>query len=401
MIQKSEKKLHILIIPSWYKTPETPVLGTFFEEQARALQRWGHQIGVLYPEFFPPSDMESMSGYNGYDFYVDNGIPTFNIKTKVGIPKMRKLSYRRFSTAVDRVFEDYVANFGTPDIIHAHSVFYGGIAALYIARKHNLPLVVTEHLTAFFMGYINFKTDIDVSREIFTRANASLIVSNNFKRDLEEKLHLPSNTFRVVHNLVNDLFFDLFIPRTRNSDEPFRFFTNSFLLPRKNIGMIIDAMKILTDKGHNVHLRIGGEGPEEQNLRAKVADLQLQNMIAFTGKLYRGDVKKELDDCHSFVLASQYETFGVVLIESLACGRPVVTTDSGGPRDFIGPDQGVIVHQYDAASLAEGMISVMKRYHEFNQPELISYCHENFSENKITREIIDIYHSVSGHSVCK
>jgi hypothetical protein len=50
------KKLHILIIPSWYKTPSTPVQGTFFDEQARALQNEGHAVGIIYPEYIPPKD---------------------------------------------------------------------------------------------------------------------------------------------------------------------------------------------------------------------------------------------------------------------------------------------------------------------------------------------------------
>jgi L-malate glycosyltransferase len=388
------KKLHVLIIPSWYKTPETPVLGTFFEEQARALQLMGHTTGILYPEYIPPSDFRSLSSDKEYDFYVDKGIPTFNIKTFVGVPKMRRLSYARFSRAVDRVFEDYVTNFGMPDIIHAHSVFHAGICALHIARKHQLPMVITEHLTAFLMGYINTKVDIEISRKVFTRASGAIIVSHNFKKDLEQKLELPHNTFRVIHNLVNDLFLDQFTEKTWAPGDPFVFFTNSFLLPRKNIGLLIDSVKILAVKGLPVYLRIGGEGPEEDILREHVAKLELSDRVTFTGKLFRHEVKKELDDCHCFILGSQYETFGVVLIESLACGRPVVTTDSGGPRDFIKPEHGVIVEKHEPENVAAAMQHVMENYAGYDQHKLASYCRENFSQEKITSEIVSVYRSV-------
>lgn len=393
----ANKKLHILIIPSWYKTPETPVLGTFFEEQARALQDEGHQVGILYPEYVPPSSMNAVP--SNYDFYVDNGIPTFNIKAAVGIPKMRRLSYHRFSKVVNRVFEDYVNNFGMPDLIHVHSVFHAGICGLYLAEQHNLPLVITEHLTAFLMGYINAKADINISREVFLRSNAAIIVSNNFKSDLEAKLELPSDTFTVIHNLVNDLFLENYIPKTWNENETFHFFTNSFLLPRKNIGMIIEAIRIMSDRNLPVHLKIGGEGPEDENLKQLVSRLGLQKQVTFTGKLYRQEVKLALDECHCFVLGSQYETFGVVLIESLACGRPVVTTDSGGPRDFIKPEHGIIVKDHNAQSLAAGMEQMMQDYGSYNQQELVEYCRSNFSESKITSEIISVYRSVLGKCV--
>ena len=94
------------------------------------------------------------------------------------------------------------------------------------------------------------------------------------------------------------------------------------------------------------------------------------------------------------MLASQYETFGVVLIESLACGRPVVCTDSGGPRDFVHKEQGVIVKEHESDALAKGMEHVILNYNSYNQKELISYCRENFNEHKIASEMMEMYHNV-------
>lgn len=389
------KNLHILIMPSWYKSPETPVLGTFFEEQARALQKEGYTVGVIYPEYTPPGELFSSKNKERLDFYMDKGIPTFNIKTQAGIPKLRRLSYRQYSKAVNDVYDEYVKNFGKPDLIHAHSVFHAGIAGFQIAKLHKIPFIITEHLTAYLMGYINNKVDIEVAREIFEYADGSLIVSHNFRKDLEKQLDLPENTFKVIHNLVNELFFNSYLPKTYSGpEETFRFFTNSFLLPRKNIRLIIDAIKILLDKGLNVHLTIGGDGPMNETLREYVKFLGLESKIHFTGKLWRDEVKTEIDNSHAFVLASQYETFGVVLIESLACGRPVVCTDSGGPRDFVHKEQGVIVKEHEPDAMAKGMEHVIQNYNSYNQKELISYCRENFNEHKIASEMMEMYHNV-------
>lgn len=392
-IRKSQP-LHILIIPSWYKTPETPVLGTFFEEQARALLKHGLKVGIIYPEYFPLSELSLFVNTSNLDFYVDKGIPTFNIKINAGIPKMRRLSYQRFAQSVDRVFEQYTDLFGIPDIIHAHSVFHGGIGAHYISEKHHIPLVITEHLTAYIMGYITSKTDLEIARNIFSKADSSIIVSHNFKKNLEDHLNLPSSTFNVIHNLVNDKFLADFHVQTYNKSETFHFFTNSFLLPRKNIDLIIEAARILTDKHINIHLTIGGDGPVEEKLKNLARDLGIADKINFKGKLFRDEVKTELDRCHAFVLASRYETFGVVLIESLACGRPVVTTDSGGPSDFITPEQGIIVKEHTPECLAAGMESIINHYSEYNQAKISQYCKERFSEDKITGDIINVYKSI-------
>lgn len=394
ILNNKNEKLHILIMPSWYKTPETPVLGTFFEEQGRALQKEGFKVGIIYPEYTPPAALLSREHKEMVDFYMDKGIPTFHIRATAGIPKLRRLSYRQFSKSVSNVFDDYVTTFGMPDIIHAHSVFHGGIAGFYIAKTKKIPFIITEHLTAYLMGYINNKIDIDLAQEIFEYADASIIVSNNFRKDLEKQLQLKDNTFKVIHNLVNDLFFDSYTPKTYTPGETFQFFTNSFLLPRKNISTIINAVKLLVEKEVPVQLTIGGDGPEENGLKQLVQDLQLENYIKFTGKLWRDQVKQQLDNCHSFLLASQYETFGVVLIESLACGRPVVTTNSGGPLDFIHPEQGIIVNEHDAAALAAGMEQMIATYNSYDQKRMIKYCRDNFNEHKIASAIISLYHSI-------
>ena len=389
-----KEKLHILIMPSWYKTPETPVLGTFFEEQARALQKEGFKVGIIYPEYTPPGELFSRENKERIDFYIDKGIPTFHIRTSAGIPKLRRLSYRQYSKSVRNVFDEYVTTFGVPDVIHAHSVFHAGIAGFHIAKTNKIPFIITEHLTAYLMGYINHKTDVEMACEIFDYADASVIVSNNFRKDLEKQLALKPNTFKVIHNLVNDLFFKSFTPKSYTPGETFYFFTNSFLLPRKNITLIINAIKFLIDKNLKVHLTIGGDGPEENLLQELVKKLDLQDHIRFTGKLWREEVKQELDKCHSFILASQYETFGVVLIESLACGRPVVTTNSGGPLDFIHEQQGVIINEHTIEGLAGGMEEVMDKYNSYNQQELVNYCRENFNEHKIASSIISLYYSI-------
>jgi len=394
MSQIKKDKLHILLMPSWYKTPETPVLGTFFEEQARALQKEGFKVGVIYPEYTPPGALLSRESKEKIDFYMDKGIPTFHIRANAGIPKLRRLSYRQFSKAVRNVFDEYVTTFGMPDVIHAHSVFHAGIAGFHIAKTNKIPFIITEHLTAYLMGYITHKTDVEMACEIFDYADASVIVSNNFRKDLEKQLGLKPNTFTVIHNLVNELFFKNYIPKTYTPGETFTFFTNSFLLPRKSIQLIISAIKILTDKQINVHLTIGGDGPEEKYLHDLVAELGLQEQVRFTGKLWREEVKEELDNCHSFVLASQYETFGVVLIESLACGRPVVTTNSGGPLDFIHEEQGIIVEEHSAIALSQGMEKVMLNYNSYNQQDMVNYCRENFNEHKIASSIISLYYKI-------
>lgn len=368
-------------------------MGTFFEEQARALIKLGHKVGIIFPEF------SSLGNYfSGKDdtneFYVDEGLPTYTVHVQSKIPKLRKLSYWTFGWVVNKTFEEYVEKYGKPDLFHAHSLFFGGIAAYYIAKEHKIPLVVTEHLTAFIMGTINNKDDRQLSREIFSKVDAALIVSNNFKSDLQKELSLKKDTFRVVHNMVADLFFEKFYPKALLPDDEFIFFTNSFLLPRKNHRLIFDALKILVEKKYKVKLRVGGDGPLMGELKAYAKNEGIEKNIKFIGGIIRLQVKQELDNCHAFLLASFYETFGVVLIESLACGRPVIATDSGGPRDFVNEKNGIIVPEFSAHKLAAAMEKVIKNYSNYDQQAISKYCFDNFNEMRIATELEKIYDEV-------
>jgi L-malate glycosyltransferase len=368
-------------------------MGTFFEEQARALMRLGHQVGIIFPEFSSLRNFFTEKEVVN-EFYIDDGLPTYTVNVQSKIPRLRKISYWTFSRSVNKIFEEYVTKYGKPDLIHGHSLFFGGIAAYYISNEHNIPLVITEHLTSFIMGTINNKDDRNLSCEIFSKVNASLIVSNNFKSDLEKELSLKQGTFKVVHNMVADLFFEEFYPKTLLPGDEFIFFTNSFLLPRKNHKLIFDALKILVEKKYRVKLRVGGDGPLMEELKAYTQESGIEKNVEFIGGIIRLQVKQELDNCHAFVLASFYETFGVVLIESLACGRPVIATDSGGPRDFINDSNGITVPEFSAHKFAAAMEKVIKNYSNYDQQAISKYCFDNFNEIRIAKELEKIYSEV-------
>lgn len=385
--------MHILLMPSWYKTKKEPFMGTFFEEQARALLKINYHAGILFAEYLPFSALFGKVNLEN-DFYDDNGLPTFIFSMRTNIPKFRRLSYQSFCREVEKIFLAYVDKHGKPDVIHAHSVFYGGIAARYIAEKHRIPLVITEHLTSFIMGTISNEHDRSLAREIFKNADAALIVSRNFKRDLEIELELPDNVFQVVHNMVADLFFENFEPKAYQPGEPFVLFTNSFLLPRKNHKLIFDTMQVLKEKKINFMLRVGGDGPLRNDLERYAVQCGIEDQVVFLGGLKRSQVKEEINKSHAFLLASFYETFGVVLIECLASGRPVITTDSGGPRDFVDASNGIIVNEFSAIKLAHAIEVVASSYHRYDQKAISKRCREQFSEEKIAGQLAAVYHKV-------
>jgi glycosyltransferase involved in cell wall biosynthesis len=385
--------MHIVVIPSWYKSERHPYSGTFFEEQARALMSGGNKVRIFYPCFYPFSQLFKAKPQYEPDWN-DNGLITRATVIQGYIPRSQRLNNRYMQWQSDKMFSEYIEKDGRPDVIHAHSVYDAGIIGLSLSEKFNIPLVITEHLTHFTDSLAGNTFKIEVARKVLQRSSQSIAVSNRFKRDLERELSLDTNILKVVYNMVANLFYDTFQPRIWHKEEDFVFFTNSFLHSRKNHTLQFDAMKKLVDKNYMVKLVVGGAGDQEKYLKDYVIRLGLEKQITFLGELSRIRVKEEIDKSHAFLLSSKFESFGVVLIESIISGRPAISTDSGGPSEIINAGNGYLVPSLDSTEYAQAMEKMIHNYSLFNQEKMREACHAQFSETTISHQLMEIYKDV-------
>ncbi len=122
---------------------------------------------------------------------------------------------------------------------------------------------------------------------------------------------------------------------------------------------ILKAVKILLDKGYNVVLDIFGKGEEEVNLKRISSELGIINNVVFRG--FATNLKEELRNEDIFILSSNWEAFGMVLVEAMNCGLPVVSTDCPvGPAEILENGKfGILVPVGDPCSLAEGIIKTI------------------------------------------
>ncbi len=94
------------------------------------------------------------------------------------------------------------------------------------------------------------------------------------------------------------------------------------------------------------------------------------------------------------VLPSVKETFGSVLIEAMAAGKPVLATKCGGPDEFVIKDVGILVEKKSEEALEKGLIYIIENYEKFNSYNIRKYAVENYSYEAIGNQLIDLYNSI-------
>lgn len=144
--------------------------------------------------------------------------------------------------------------------------------------------------------------------------------------------------------------------------QPLRIFACGRLHPGKRHDLLIRATAILRSEGLDARLTVAGEdadsgtGQFRRNLEALAAELGISEFVHLPGALSEAEVRRELESSHVFALSSDTEALGIVLVEAMAMGVPVVTTDVGGTTELVHTEEnGLAVPPSDAAAIAKAI----------------------------------------------
>lgn len=381
--------MNILIIPSWYATNSNPTNGSFFREQAMALKEAGHNVIVAFVEVRLASrDLFSEK----VDIKDDNGIKTYRI-IQGKIPKTGNIgTVIAFRRGLIKIIKN-LYNRENIDIVHLHSCIWGGIGAVSASRKLNIPLVITEH-SSYYSRYRVKMIEKLILRYSFKSANKVISVSNS----LREIISKYKSNIEVIPNMV-DCDKVLSIINKKNNlgeEEQFTFLSLCYLKKNKGVDILIRAFSTYF-RGKEVKLIIAGDGPERENLENLSKELGILEQVEFKGALNRDEVYKVMSNCNIFVLPSKFETFGVVLIEALANGKPVISTRNGGANDIVTDENGILVDIDDIEGLGKAMVDLKLNYNKYNEEEIRNSCINKYSKKIITRQLEKVYSEL----ICK
>lgn len=281
------------------------------------------------------------------------------------------------------VLRSYLKQEQLPDVVHAHIISYAAPAAI-LKEKYHLPFVITEHFSKANEGNITGR--IRYSSFIYHLADKVICVSEALARSLHDNFGVDST---VIHNMVEDRFFEQ--PETQRN-ESLKFVSVGSLLPIKCFNLLIRAFA--TVPRSNVTLNIIGGGPLKGELQSLIRKLDLQERVHLLGLKSPEEVSRILTESDCFVLASRSETFGIVLIEAMAKGLPVIATKCGGPESIVNKQNGLLVPVDNIQAMSDAINYMIDHCSEYDKETIKSNCRNEYSQSVIADKIIDVYRHV-------
>ncbi len=380
----------ILLIASWYPTSHSPVNGIFIHDQAQALSQ-EYDVAVLAPRI--AGWREILHGKIGprSQLQKEGNLLVSRERVLAPVPRAPVWAYRNWLPAAARGFAKLLASWGRPDLIHAQVVLPGGLSAVRLGKQHGIPVVLTEH-TSPFSAHLKTAPLRRWVQETLAQSNRVLAVSPALAQQIQA--FDKTIEIHIVGNLINT---DFFVPvkTERHSSSKTHFLSVGLLTPQKGINFLLQAAARLLQRGCTAfELIIGGDGPERPRLERLAQSLGLHDYCHFIGMLTREQVKHQMQQCDVFVLPSLHETFGLVLAEAMACGKPVIATRCGGPEFVVTPETGVLVDMANPEVLENAMADLIEARSRFDVRSVRQSVIERFGEAAFLKNISVLYEAV-------
>lgn len=378
--------MKVLFLSSWYPTPANPGLGIFVKEHARAIKYAGADIRVLAVVVLRD---EPYLRITHREYSDEVGIRTYEIVIYSRlrdifhhlVPVQSLIAYRYFK---NKIYPDF-----KPDVIHSNVVFPAGMLGNYLSRRLKLPHIITEHwskLESFLKKpYLGRR-----ARHAYHQADLILPVSVFLKKNMQRLMpELEDKKFRVVSNVISSDYF-VYNPKASHVHELNFCAIATWATkrePDKYPELFIEALSLFQGRtSKNIVLTMIGGGdrlPELQQLcAAKGVNAR------FTGALPKKEIAEMLQKMDFLLHASRIETFGVVIVEALMTGTPVICSNVGALPELIDTSNGVLCEN-TVDSWVSALSDALEK--NFDRVCIAESVKDKFSYKKIGNDICKVY----------
>jgi teichuronic acid biosynthesis glycosyltransferase TuaC len=351
--------MRILTFSTLFPNTEKPGHGIFVETRLRHLVASGKvESRVVAPVPWFPLRHERFGNYaklakvprEETRHAIRVAHPRYPVVPKIGMNVAPALLAQSVKPAIGRIIDEGYEF----DLIDAHYFYPDGVAAAMLGRYFNKPVVVTARGSDITL-FPQFRLPRTMIRWAANRASAVITVCNALR---DEVVALGVDGRRVT-SLRNGVDLELFRPVERKENSQFTLLAVGHLVPVKGQELIIGALPLLP----GVRVVLAGDGPDRKKLQAQARALDVAERVQFLGAVPQSELRSHYGAADALVLASSREGWANVLLESMACGTPVVASRVyGTPEVVAAPEAGVLMDERSPQGLANAVNALRTRY---------------------------------------
>lgn len=357
-----------------------------------------HDVRVIAPVPYSPPFLPPTSSYaryrkiltheniNGVDIYRPRFIspPGYWLHGYLG-----DMIYQCIVNKIDKYREKFPF-----DLIHAQFSYPDGYIGARLAKRYNIPLVITEHAS-----WIPWMVDYPRARKKAvwaTQVSSAVIAGSHYlSKTISGFIDEPEKLNLIPIGVNRQLFKPEESSTRRRSD---RIIYVGRIHVTKGVDILFRAMSLLIKRNADIKLTlVGGDlgfknfQLQEEKMRSLATELGINSNLEFAGTQPPEKVVEYVQQSALLVLPSRRESFGAVLTEALACGIPVVATRCGGPEDFIKEGVGILVDKENPEALADGIEHVISNLDRYVSAELSQYAHDGYSWESVAERTNILY----------
>jgi len=383
-------KKKILFLSAWYPNRYDPMPGLFVKRHAELLTGT-FDIAVLHA-----IAVETIKQPYEIDIITENQIFTVSVyfrKVKTNIPLISPLlKLWRFLIAHLKGLYEIRKHYGLPNIVHSNILTRVGVFAYFLKVRYKIPYVITEHWTRYQPKHLRYK---GIIRKIVTNlvvANCSSISA--ISKDLKKAMNncgIKHPNFIIINNVVDC---DIFKPSgTAPSNQPKIFsHISCFDDKAKNVNGIIRAVYELSKRRDDFLCLMVGEGPDKAETERLAEQLGINDtVVKFTGLLEGKALVDTYNQSFFTVLFSNYENMPVVIPESFACGKPVISSNVGGIAEIINTSNGLLIEPGNEIALTEAIDYMLDKSQNYDSEQIRSLAVNLFGSDAVRLQLADLY----------
>jgi glycosyltransferase involved in cell wall biosynthesis len=377
--------MNILIVPSWYPTPEKPVNGVFIREQADALSAV-HNMRVLYVEVLTRGNKQRPR----HLVREDRGYAEELVQVR-NMPLVWQFAYllamARALFRLKRTFK--------PDVVHSHIAVPASWAAVMLRGILGVPVVLTEN-SSEFDSWLKRPGLRWMARWAFSRADVIIAVSEGQRQRIERVFKRKRKLF-VIPNIVNTgRFTPTGLPPI---EDGYRLLFIGLLdTTQKGLHVLLEALAEIKKEGMlalPLHVDIVGDGALRRDYQKQSVERGVDEMVTFRGLLPHEAIDRVLSECHALVLPSLHEALPLVVIEAMASGRPVIATRCGGPEYMVDKRTGIVVEPGQPKALADAIARVLTYLELYDPVQIAALAESRYSYRSVTYALTQIYDALT------